>query len=131
MNRTPEAAIAAPIASGTAHSSTGHVAASLAADIVDGSFVSRDPRHRKVCLAYVLDVMLDEPLLDSDDTASLIAGDTETRMNILDRAERTATEIVTRWLTDEAEGRALVADVAEAERIEAAEYEEHMERSAA
>lgn len=89
---------------------------SLADDISSGTF-----QHRRVCLSYVLRAVLDEPLLDWQDTASLICGDREDRADILLRAEQVARSVVVRWLTDEAEGRALVTDEAERRAAEAIE----------
>lgn len=91
----------------------------LTDEIVSGTL-----NHRRICLASVLDAVLDEPLLDSDDTANLISGDSETRLDILDRKTRHATDIVRSWLQSEPAAQTLIDEMMEKEREEAEADEE-------
>jgi len=83
----------------------------LTDEIVNGSL-----RDRKFCLVYVLDVM-GECLIDDDAAAALVAGDSETRADILMLAEKDARRIVNDWLAGW-EGQAFVTAQMEREAEE-------------
>jgi hypothetical protein len=87
--------------------------------------VSGTEYERRIDLAYVLDEILDlrSPLLDAEDTANLITGDTETRLDILSRAERTARDVVDVWLHTR-DGKAFVDRQMEKAKEEAEEETE-------
>jgi hypothetical protein len=93
----------------------------LIADLTD-SITSGCFTHSRICLASILEDFA--PLVSHDDIARLIAGDSEARLDILDRVENHASETVRNWLENTAKGRALVD--AELERRQAEELEDQV-----
>jgi hypothetical protein len=89
------------------------VVAELADAIVSGCF-----HHPRICLASILDDHEDQKVLDNTDIANLITGDSETRLDILSRAEASAKDLVWWWLLHNVKGRTLVEDRLELERAE-------------
>jgi hypothetical protein len=94
------------------------VIADLADAIVTATFV-----HPRLSLLTILESRDEAPLISHEDTVRLIQGDREVRLDILDRVENDASNVVRNWLENTPRGRTLVDETMSLEREAAIEEE--------